>query len=116
MPTARQAASHKARGRVHGYYPMMNAPDEPSEEPSPPDARFPDNYSNATGKGDIHIPGAGTFGMIGLIASLPILFLGSIVALLISRPHYSQWPPLGYQNAPLPKSLWYSTLIIPFAS
>jgi cytochrome c oxidase subunit 3 len=93
-----------------------------SEHPEnlpPPDTRFPASYAEATGKGDIHISGAGTIGMLVLIVSLSILFAASMVAFLIVRFHYQaehngMWPPAAMP--PLPKSLWLSTAVILVAS
>jgi cytochrome c oxidase subunit 3 len=89
------------------------------ENPPPPDTRFPEKYADATGKGDIHIPGAGSIGIVILIASLSILFAASMVAFLAIRFQYMQshngaWPPGGMPH--LPQSLWISTAVILSAS
>lgn len=94
---------------------MSNHP----ENLPPPDTRFPDTYATATGKGDIHIPGAGTIGMAILIVSLSILFVASMAAFLIIRIQYQSqpnhpWPPLGMPH--LPASLWLSTAVILLSS
>jgi len=89
----------------------------PPEEPSPEAA--PDAYADATGKGDIHIPGAGTMGMALLIASLTMLFIASMAAFMIirhqvvSQPPY-MWPPPSMPR--VPRSLWLSTAVIVIAS
>jgi len=92
---------------------------EPFENPPPPDTRFPDKYSDATGKGDLHIPGAGNIGIIILLVSLSILFAASMVAFLAIRfqfqsTHNGKWPPPPFP--PLPSTLWISTVVILAAS
>jgi cytochrome c oxidase subunit III len=80
----------------------------------PPDDDSFDQYADATGKGDLHIPGAGTIGVYLLLASLSVLFIASIVAFLIIRVQSPEWPPPGFPH--VPSSLWISTLIIVGAS
>ncbi len=92
---------------------------EPIENPPPPDTRFPAEYSEATGKGDIHISGAGNIGIVILVASLSVLFAASMVAFLAIRfqyqaAHNGKWPPAGMPA--LPQSLWLSTAVILAAS
>ena len=77
-------------------------------------SELPDDYPDATGKGDLHIPGAGTFGMALLLVSLTMLFLASIAAFLIIRVRSAHWPPPGFP--PIPNSLWFSTAVILCAS
>lgn len=69
--------------------------------------------SATTGKRDIHIPGAGTFGMAVLILSLSMLFSASMAAYMFIRSHTENW---GRAMPHLPRSLWLSTLIIVLAS
>jgi cytochrome c oxidase subunit 3 len=78
-----------------------------------------EDYTPTDGKGDLHIPGAGTAGMAVLIVSLTMLFLSSIAAYLIVRYEFLNrnpdgppvaWPPAGMPAAP--HSLWLSTLVI----
>jgi len=83
------------------------------------DPRFPEKYSGATGKGDLHIPGAGTIGMAILLVSLSVLFIASMAIFLIIRFQTTQqpphiWPPPGMPH--VPRSLWLSTVIILLAS
>jgi cytochrome c oxidase subunit 3 len=90
-----------------------------SEQPPSPDARFPEKYADATGKGDIRISGAGSIGIALLVISLSMLFAASMVAFLLIRfqyqsTHNGMWPPAAMP--PLPKSLWISTLVILIAS
>ena len=55
-------------------------------------------------------PGAGTMGIALFLASLSMLFLGSIVAVVWVRIGADQWPPAG---APaLPRLLWLSTALL----
>jgi cytochrome c oxidase subunit III len=64
----------------------------------------------------IHIPGAGTIGMVLLIASLSMLFVASMVAYILIRSKTvaaqttPTWPPPGLPHAP--NSLWLSTIVI----
>jgi cytochrome c oxidase subunit 3 len=78
------------------------------------DPETSDRYPDATGKGDIRIPGAGTAGMVILIVSLTILFLASMAAYVIIRVQMQarlpQWPPPGMPA--IPNTLWLSTLVI----
>jgi cytochrome c oxidase subunit 3 len=83
----------------------------------------PSGNLSASGKPDLHIPGAGTAGMGVLIVSLTMLFLASIAAYLIVRYEFLNrnpdgppvaWPPAGLPNAP--SSLWLSTLVILISS
>jgi cytochrome c oxidase subunit 3 len=79
------------------------------------DIRFPDRYPDATGKGDIHIPGAGSIGLVILLVSLSMLFLASILAYVVIRVHApDRWPPPGLPH--IPNSLWISTIVIVTAS
>jgi cytochrome c oxidase subunit III len=64
--------------------------------------------------GDLHVPGAGMFGIGLLVVSLSMLFAASMVALLIVRAQAGAWPPHGMPA--LPSSLWFSTVIILMAS
>ncbi len=64
-------------------------------------------------KGDLHVPGAGTFGMALLLASLGVLFTASLVGFLFIRfVRFADqpWPPPGFP--PLPRTLWASTVVI----
>jgi cytochrome c oxidase subunit 3 len=85
-----------------------------SETPEPSDSRYPERYPDATGKGDIHIPGAGTFGMALLLVSLSVLFLASMVGYIVIRVRTDPWPPAGFPH--VPNSLWISTAVILCAS
>jgi len=83
---------------------MPDRPQTPS--PNPPPSPSP----------PLHIPGAGTFVLGILLASLSMLFLASIAAYLIvraqtmARMHTPIWPPPGLP--PIPRSLWLSTVVI----
>ena len=79
----------------------------------PAEPGHPLPYSAATGKGTIHIPGAGAFGMAVLIISLSMLFIASMAAYLFIRSHTENW---GRAMPPLPQTLWLSTLVILLAS
>ena len=85
-----------------------------SHDSSPDPPELPAGYENATGKGDIRIPGAGSFFMGVLLISLSILFGASLLALLLIRSRSPQWPPVGFPH--LPHSLWISTALILIAS
>jgi heme/copper-type cytochrome/quinol oxidase subunit 3 len=65
-------------------------------------------------EGDLHVPGAGAFGLGLLVVSLSMLFVASMVALLMVRAQAGVWPPHGMP--PLPSTLWISTLVILGAS
>lgn len=81
------------------------------------DDDFKARYAAATGKGDIHIPGAGTMGMVILVISLGMLFIASLVAyglIRFGRFGDHPWPPPGFP--PPPASLWLSTVIILISS
>src|SRR5689334_20702117 len=95
---------------------MSNPPPIPPLPPDsefPSDPRYPRQYPEATGKGDIHIPGAGTFGMAVLVISLSTLFIASIFAYLFIRSHTANWD----RGMPrVPNSLWFSTIVILLAS
>lgn len=76
-----------------------------------------DPYADATGKGDLHIPGSGAIGIILLIASLSVLFIASTLAFVIVRVQIINnpqsggvWPPPG--SPAVPSSLWLSTVVI----
>jgi cytochrome c oxidase subunit III len=73
-----------------------------------------DHPVSADSPKQLHIPGAGTLGMYLLIASLSVLFMASVLAVLIKRLQSKQWPPAGLP--PIPKSLWLSTIVIIAAS
>ena len=56
------------------------------------------------------VPGAGTMGITWFLASLSMLFVGSLVAVVWVRIAADQWPPAG---APaLPRLLWLSTALL----
>jgi cytochrome c oxidase subunit III len=74
------------------------------------------DYPNATdlrAKGNVHIPGAGTFGMAVLIVSLSMLFFASMAAYVLIRSHTPNW---GRAMPRVPRSLWLSTAVILLAS
>lgn len=55
-------------------------------------------------------PGAGPFGMAVFLASLSMLFAGSLAGYVVIRLRTPEWPPAG---APAPPSLlWLSTLLL----
>ena len=91
-----------------------SASDYPSRDPPlPVDSPIPSPQPDATGKGEVHIPGAGTFGMAVLILSLSMLFLASMAAYLLIRNRTPHW---GRGMPHAPQSLWLSTLVILLAS
>ena len=56
------------------------------------------------------VPGAGTMGITLFLASLSMLFAGSLFAVVWVRISADQWPPVG---APaLPRLLWLSTALL----
>lgn len=55
-------------------------------------------------------PGAGPFGMGLFLASLSVLFAGSLVAFLWVRWDVAEWRPAG--APPLPPLLWVSTVLL----
>ncbi len=67
---------------------------------------------HGSGKGDLHIPGAGTFGMFVLIGSLSMLFAASMVLYVVfrSRVGVMDWRPHGLDH--LPVTLWASTVLL----
>lgn len=79
------------------------------------------NGTSGNGKGQPHAPskerpapGAGPFGMALFLASLGVLFLGSLVAYTVVRLRSGDWPPAG---APaLPAGLWVSSGLIVLGS
>jgi cytochrome c oxidase subunit III len=85
-----------------------------SEATPDPDSLFPESYPDATGKGDIHIPGAGTFGMIVLILSLSVLFIASMMAFVVMRVQAGPQWAAGMPR--VPGTLWFSTAVILSAS
>lgn len=89
----------------------MSQPPDESYEPSPV---LPEQYSHATGKGDIYIAGAGAAAMTVLLVSLSILFMASALAFVLIRQRSASWPPAGFPA--LPRSLWLSTALILLAS
>jgi len=60
-------------------------------------------------KGEVHIPGAGTFGMFVLLVSLGMLFAGTMAVYLVFRTQVpvELWRPVGLHH--LPWTLWLST-------
>src|SRR3954467_11390573 len=101
---------------------MSDSPDNPPPLPPTPPAipptppplppRFPGDFDSSddgddahgevghdavdpvTG-GTIHVAGAGGIGMFLLLASLSVLFLASMAALVIIRVQSPSWPPTG---------------------
>ena len=68
-------------------------------------------------KADIHIPGAGTFGITLLIISLSVIFAATMILLLVFR--YSILAGTAWHDPTiltLPKSLWLSTALIVISS
>jgi cytochrome c oxidase subunit III len=69
--------------------------------------------TNSRDKGDILVPGAGTFGMAVLVISLTTLFAASMAAYLFIRSRTPNW---GLAMPPVPRTLWLSTAVILLAS
>ena len=71
-----------------------------------------DEHTFDDGKGNLHIPGAGSFGMFVLIASLSMLFAASMVLYIVfrSRAGIADWRPPGLDH--LPATLWASTVLL----
>jgi cytochrome c oxidase subunit III len=63
-------------------------------------------------KADLYIPGAGTMGMVVLIASLSMLFAATMMVYFVFRAKVPQnlWRPAGFDH--LPWTLWISTAIL----
>jgi cytochrome c oxidase subunit 3 len=101
--------------------PPPPSPPAPEDDPNSidPAAEANPEYAGATGKGDLHIPGSGTIGIVLLLMSLSVLFIASTLAFVIIRVQVTNnpnagtggmWPPPGLPA--IPKSLWLSTLVI----
>ena len=63
-----------------------------------------------SGKGGEVIPGIGTIGLAVFLVSLSILFAAGIVAYLIVRAGYEEWPPPGINR--IPSAIWFSTIVL----
>lgn len=74
------------------------------------------NDTPPTGKGTIHISGAGTMAMYILVGSLSMLFAASVLgyAMIRATKFSGNWPPAGYPR--LPATLWVSTAVILLSS
>ncbi len=117
------AKSHDPPALLSPRGPSMQPPD-PNDSPPPPSdsaeplpgsAALPPVPPDAPGTAkDIHIPGAGTIGMVLLIFSLSMLFAASMFAYAYIRAQANQWPPAGLPR--VPGSLWFSTAAILAAS
>ena len=73
--------------------PAANDPDPPDQsDPNDPSApsHQPAEYDREAAP--LHVPGAGTIGIVLLLVSLSVLFLASIAALLVIRSQSSRWP------------------------
>lgn len=82
--------------------------------PSHPDGNGNGKGRHPTPTKENPAPGAGPFGLALFLATLAVLFAGSLVAYAVIRMRSPVWPPPGLP--PIPKGLWVSTAFLALAS